>query len=478
MMQMLFIIIIIVISILTNVTATRRSFRIAMTYESTWSNAKIIAPFVKQADFPYVCSKDGLRGLSALKNFDKNEILIELPIDKCLYAPEEADDNSCPDPELLTIWKTIKGTSRLSLLLLKEYEIKEKSNIYNYINNLPAPGSIGTPLHWSEKQLKSIPYPPLIRAVSIQKEQWKKFYNLLPNSYSKVSYERFIWSMEIVRSRAFNGIGSLGKSNANLFGGLAGSLLGAAIIASQTVGETVPAILGGLAVVSLIPAVLEAKRSSCVLLPVIDSCNHNSINPSTELALEPNKNSFVVRSKQSIKNSDQVSLSYGARTNDDLLQYFGFVEIDNPHDSYYILDPIGNLKNAIEKENNSISSIKRQSILKAIAELQMTRKASETFDDVLTVTKSDPLLWSLGSLVYIQEELIDKSDSNKSDDEINMLQAMNSNTMKSCLKLILSEEINSINSYINNNNIDSNESCIINTFLKEKLKVLMFPRGI
>jgi len=49
---------------------------------------------------------------------------------------------------------------------------------------------------------------------------------------------------------------------------------------------------------------------------------------------------------------------------------------------------------------------------------------------------------------------------------------MNSSTMKSCLMLILSEEINRINSYINNNIMDSNESCIVNTFLKEKLKVL------
>ena len=460
-----------VMMIVTSNVSNRNPYR--MSYESTWSKSKILANNVKQASYPYVCSNEGLRGLGALKSFDKNEVIIELPFDRCLVAPEESNDKSCPDPDLLSIWQNIKGTSRLSLLLLKEYEQQQNSLLYDYIQNLPTPGTLGTPFHWKVEILEAMPYPPLIRAINIQKEQWKKFYSILPGSYKQFSYERFIWSMEIVRSRAFNGVGGLGKSNANLFGGLAGSLLGAAIISSQTAGETIPIVLGGLAVLSLLPAVLESKRSSCVLLPVIDSCNHNSINTLSELALEPNKNSFVVRAKTSIKNGDQVSLSYGDRSNDDLLQYFGFVEIDNPHDSYYILDPIGSLKNALNKENANLPLPKKQAILKAIAELEKTKKPSEAFDDVLTISKKDPLLWSLGSLIYIQEELLDNND-NKSDDEINMIQAMNSSTLKNCLKMMLFEELNRINNYINsnNNNIDEKFSCIIRTFLQEKVKVI------
>lgn len=34
----------------------------------------------------------------------------------------------------------------------------------------------------------------------------------------------------------------------------------------------------------------------------------------------------------------QITLSYGQRTNDDLLQFFGFVEIDNVHDRYVVVD--------------------------------------------------------------------------------------------------------------------------------------------
>lgn len=448
---------------------------IRMSYESTWSNSKIIASFVKQVSFPYICSKEGLRGLGAVKGFEKNNVIIEVPIDKCLAAPEESNQDKCPDPELLTIWKSIKGSSKLSLLLLKEYELKQSSVIYDYIQNLPEPGKIGTPFHWNVEELDKIPYPYLVRSVAQQKELWKKFYSMLPKSYSNFPYDRFIWAMEIVRSRAFNGIGGLGKSNANIFGGLAGSLLGAAIISSQTVGETVPAVLGGLAVISLIPAVLEARKSSCVLLPVIDSCNHNSIDQNSELALEPSKNSFVIRAKENIKNGEQISISYGERTNDDLLQYFGFVEIDNPNDSYFVLDPIGALKNALNnnESNNVLSSTKKIEILKAIKELEKTKSPSAAFDDVMVVTKKNFLSWSLGSLVYIQEELLDFNDNgnNKNDDNM-IISAMNSVTMKNCLKLILSEELNSINTYITSNNIDGEISCIIQTFLREKIKVI------
>ncbi len=67
-----------------------------------------------------------------------------------------------------------------------------------------------------------------------------------------------------------------------------------------------------------------------VLCPVVDFCNHAG-DAVSDLAYEYFQNSFSLLTGD-FKRGQQVLISYGPQDNDELLQLYGFVEADNPHD--------------------------------------------------------------------------------------------------------------------------------------------------
>ena len=74
---------------------------------------------------------------------------------------------------------------------------------------------------------------------------------------------------------------------------------------------------------------------------MIDMANHKSVGAAGEVAFEFFGNAYSLCLTQRLKAGDELFISYGARSNDQLLQYYGFVEVDNPHD-IYILPPLRN----------------------------------------------------------------------------------------------------------------------------------------
>lgn len=62
--------------------------------------------------------------------------------------------------------------------------------------------------------------------------------------------------------------------------------------------------------------------------------NHVSSNESGDVAFEYFGDSYSLTMKRGVQEGSEVFISYGARSNDQLLQYYGFVETDNPHDVY------------------------------------------------------------------------------------------------------------------------------------------------
>ena len=83
----------------------------------------------------------------------------------------------------------------------------------------------------------------------------------------------------------------------------------------------------------MIPILVTAKTSpSTVLVPVIDSCNHDSQTPSSSLAFSPLSGCFELQANRQIQTNEEITISYGQKNNDDLLQYFGFVELKNVYD--------------------------------------------------------------------------------------------------------------------------------------------------
>jgi len=71
-----------------------------------------------------------------------------------------------------------------------------------------------------------------------------------------------------------------------------------------------------------------------ILCPIVDFCNHSS-RAQSDLSYEYFFSSFVLKTGP-YRRGEQVFISYGDRSNDQLLQYYGFVEEDNPHDVYVV----------------------------------------------------------------------------------------------------------------------------------------------
>lgn len=78
---------------------------------------------------------------------------------------------------------------------------------------------------------------------------------------------------------------------------------------------------------------VELKRFA--MTPGIDFLNHSSsVTGKAEVSYEYFSDKFVVQAGADYEAGEQVFISYGAQNNDSLLQFYGFVEEDNPADTY------------------------------------------------------------------------------------------------------------------------------------------------
>ena len=78
---------------------------------------------------------------------------------------------------------------------------------------------------------------------------------------------------------------------------------------------------------------VELRRFA--MTPGIDFLNHSSdVTGTAEVSYEYFAGKFIVQSGQDYNVDDQVYISYGAQSNDSFLQYYGFVEQQNPFDTY------------------------------------------------------------------------------------------------------------------------------------------------
>lgn len=122
-------------------------------FEESWSSSKIDA---RKVHHDIVQKYSGFyRGLVTTLPAGKAEPIIEIPLEQCLVANKQYSD-ALP-VELRTVWESLEsGYDRLGLLLLLEFLRLPTSPIQSYIKILPAPKTLGTPLHWDN--LSTFPY--------------------------------------------------------------------------------------------------------------------------------------------------------------------------------------------------------------------------------------------------------------------------------------------------------------------------------
>jgi len=293
----------------------------------------------------------GLEFIGNMKDLNgSDKAVIELPkefvLQSVIVDDKELLESSADD------WDSV-----LSGLLLRECQLGKDSEIYGYCNLLsrgqewglmPCPPSTAPDCirNWTEEQKDVLRASKrgarLVRIQENQAKEWKEKYDELPseekNSYTE---EQFYWAMEAVNSRAFKGdyggedlASKLSKALIPFAAGAFGLNLiaqGSNPFASDERLTIVLLILSCAPIVlSFVSENFGMKTMDAVLLPFIDSANHDET-ARTNIQFDPLKGKFTVTAegKSCIKEEDgkskQFYITYGEKRDTELLLNYGFL---------------------------------------------------------------------------------------------------------------------------------------------------------
>ena len=407
---------------------------------------------LQQMEFPSSCGT--VKGICSSVSYKQRDLIIDLPMSSVIKSSDRE-----------------KGIMQLALNLIEEYNLGEASRFASYIALLPHPGEMSTPFHWTDDEIDLLAYPYIKKSIQSQRMKWRKAFEDLSNDklHRNITYERFIWGMENVASRAFSGIYGVNSKYLQFLSiGSAASLLLGILSFQMTKNEALTFALGTVAIaLTIVSQLLSSRQSSTILLPIVDSCNHQSSFPAASLALEPISSRFAVRANREIPAESQITISYGNRTNDDFLQFFGFVEVDNIFDRYVIPTPLDRLKSIVGSPSEGMST---KAILDDVSE---TLSMPSFVDSPVVITRGGIESWALGSLVYLREQ----QNLDVSGFEIEVGDDVIDTKSMIALKILIENEIARLSSHDDLHGTQTPHKKIIETFRKEKLRLLSHAAG-
>mmetsp|Transcript_13340 Transcript_13340/g.27087 ORF Transcript_13340/g.27087 Transcript_13340/m.27087 type:complete len:532 (-) Transcript_13340:526-2121(-) len=226
-------------------------------------------------------------GWIATEEIEPGEGLMTVPYEYAIVPSGTSPDDTIIPQQY---WEQLGRTwyFRLAVyLLFEEKIIGENSKWFGYLRSLPCASDVDSTLQFSDNDLKSLEYS-LVEEISLSR---KKAFNEALVSFrqatksslgGQVSDDDFLRAVQNAHSRAFK------LPHFNTYG----------------------------------------------FLPCIDMFNHSS-RCITEMNYDVVNNVFrVCVPRKGFNPLSHVCISYGERSNDDLLQFYGFVEHDNPADEY------------------------------------------------------------------------------------------------------------------------------------------------
>ncbi|EJK55933.1 hypothetical protein THAOC_24272 [Thalassiosira oceanica] len=374
-------------------------------------------------------------GLYVTQDINANDVLIQVPTNMVIQA-ESPDYNTVMEREVFDsnpkAYRNLQWWAALSVQLNyydKINPVNDKAggiSIQPWLNSLPR--VYDTPaFNWAESSLEELQYRPMIEAVALQKRAWKKEFETVQKAaskdfLSKVSFEDFVWGCETARSRAFSGAYSGSAFNPIPYATV--TVLVAVYVAlgigsiEQAANGAALVICGSILKDFVVPKLLKIQKY--VICPLIDMANHVGTGAAGNVSFEYFADGYSLSALSNAKKGSEMFISYGPRSNDQLLQYYGFVEEQNAHD-IYILPPIrewdiGQLEEACGRKigNGRLEKLDRVGLLgKAAANSENPDAANDIGGVVLTRASGiDPAVTqALRALISTDSEWQDSGES-------------------------------------------------------------------
>ena len=234
----------------------------------------------------------------------------------------------------------------LSATLLKELRLDDQSDHIAYVQSLPGPGdpsltNIGGV--WDDEQLEWLCHPPAAEKFRKLRSLRDAFIERNDNQDDNNEDDRWRagWAYDLSSSRALEGpFGRNGAVRSALLGTFVSflaafsPLLYLQDLSKMPFESSIPLILSVIALVST----LTSDEVELGMLPWIDIANHKSAS-SLQLGYDLLRDGIVLKGFPGSGNN--VLFDYGGAKNgicnDKLLGEFGFVEVDNPNDSFEVV---------------------------------------------------------------------------------------------------------------------------------------------
>lgn len=279
-----------------------------------------------------------LRGVTLLDNIEVGEELCCVPRTSCLdLSAVEGAGSPCEQMVPTPLWVGLRWYERLGCWLLHEKRRGAASHVSGYMGYLPSPDQFDdSPLEWSDEEIAVLSYPPLAVAIREQREEIQALYQALRTRggpmASTVSEDELRWALQLVLSRAFTS--SIKKpSEVNVAPPPPPPNDPTSVAARMWLGQlpVVGSMIMGPPPPPPPPPLGDGLEMA--MMPMLDAFNHRS-SAQNDCAYDGKRNAFVLTARAPLRKGSEAFLSYGKKSNDELLQLFGFVEESNPHDAF------------------------------------------------------------------------------------------------------------------------------------------------
>ena len=287
-----------------------------------------------------VTGKDELRGVLMLDDAQAGEEICCVPRTSCLdLSAVEGAGSPCEALVPSALWVTLRWYERLACWLLAEQRRGAESPVAGYMGYLPKPDQFAdAPLSWDDDELSLLSYPPVAASIREQAAELDELFANLQRAGGSlapsVSRDELQWAMQLVLSRAFTSTIATPEDVAKLAPPPPPPPADPATVAARTWLGQMPIVGSMLAEKAPPPPPPAAGDGLCMaMMPMLDAFNHDSA-ASNACAYDGTRNAFVLTAGAPLRKGEQAFLSYGDKSNDELLQLFGFVEESNPHDYF------------------------------------------------------------------------------------------------------------------------------------------------